>query len=299
MSAPSREVRLRRAQGYWQGSFTAMANSCEVLCQSDSESQARTLTQCVAQEAWRIEEKYSRYRTDGVIHAINHANGTAVVLDPETVRLIDYGAHLWQLSEGRFDLTSGVLRRAWRFDPGNAPPTKEQVALIMQRVGWWQVQWSPPTLHMPAGMELDLGGIGKEYAVDRAVELCAAIADVPMLINFGGDLRTGGPPPATGAWKVGIESTHANHQSARRIDLATGALATSGDTRRFVEIDGVRHGHILDARTGWPAPGAPRSVTVAAPTCSLAGTWCTLAMLQGTRAEEFLEAEGLRYWCLR
>jgi len=66
-----------------------------------------------------------------------------------------------------------------------------------------------------------------------------------------------------------------------------------------VEIDGRRYGHILDARTGWPAPDAPRSVTVAADTCSQAGTFTTLAMLQGRDAESFLEQEGVRYWCLR
>lgn len=276
-----------------------MANPCELLCECDDEAVARTMTQCVAQEAWRIEKKYSRYRTDGVMHAINHAQGDTLVMDPETVRLIDYGVQLWQLSEGRFDLTSGVLRQAWRFDPGSPAPTATQIERIMSQVGWSRVHWTPPALRMPAGMELDLGGIGKEYAVDRAVELLVAWGTVPALVNFGGDLRTSGPPPSAGMWKVGIESDTAHQRAARVIDLKAGALATSGDTRRYVEIDGVRHGHILDARTGWPAPGAPRSVTVAAPTCTLAGTYCTLAMLQGTDAEAFLQAEGVTYWCLR
>jgi thiamine biosynthesis lipoprotein len=88
-------------------------------------------------------------------------------------------------------------------------------------------------------------------------------------------------------------------EAAKRIALTSGALATSGDARRAIEIDGVRYGHILDARTGWPAPGAPRSVTVAAPTCSQAGSYSTLAMLRGAGAETFLDAEGVRYWCLR
>ena len=277
----------------------AMASPCEVLCQCEDERLARTMTQHAAQEAWRIEEKYSRYRVDGVIHAINNAQGSAVVLDAETVRLIDYGAQLWQLSEGRFDLTSGVLRRAWRFDPGSRPPTREQVAAILTGVGWSRVQWTPPSLRMPVGMELDLGGIGKEYAVDRAVELLDAWREVPALVNFGGDLRTSGPAPATGSWKVGIESVAADGQAARVVELTSGALATSGDTRRHVVIDGVRHGHILDARTGWPPSGAPRTVTVAAATCSLAGTYSTLAMLQGAEAEVFLQAEGVRHWCLR
>lgn len=298
-AAPTRVTHVRRASGYWQGGFSAMANPCEVLCQCDDETLARTLTQRVAQEAWRIEEKYSRYRPDGVIHAINSADGGPVVLDAETTRLIDYGAQLWQLSDGRFDLTSGVLRRVWRFDAGATPPSRDAVEALMAHIGWQRVQWTPPTLRLAPGMELDLGGIGKEYAVDRAVELLDAWREIPVLVNFGGDLRTSGPPPAGGAWKVGIESASQAGHAARLIELKTGALATSGDTRRFIEIDGVRHGHIIDARTGWPAANAPRSITVAAPTCTLAGSYSTLAMLEGAGAETFLDAEDVKYWCLR
>jgi thiamine biosynthesis lipoprotein len=152
---------------------------------------------------------------------------------------------------------------------------------------------------MPAGMELDFGGIGKEYAVDRVVTLIEQIEKAPVLVNFGGDLRTAGAPPSSGAWQVGIESLAATGKASNLIKLSTGALATSGDTRRFIEIDGQRYGHIIDARTGWPAPDSPRSITVAADTCSQAGTFTTLAMLQGERAEEFLKGEGVRHWCLR
>jgi thiamine biosynthesis lipoprotein len=81
------------------------------------------------------------------------------------------------------------------------------------------------------------------------------------------------------------------------IELRSGALATSGDTRRYIEVDGRRFGHIIDARSGWPAPRAPRSVTVAADTCTQAGTLATLAMLQGENAAAFLEREGVQYWC--
>jgi thiamine biosynthesis lipoprotein len=148
-------------------------------------------------------------------------------------------------------------------------------------------------------MEIDFGGIGKEYAVDRVAEWIAVRSDIPVLVNFGGDLRCSGRPPRAGAWKVGIESIERAGAAVRRIELASGALATSGDAKRHIEIDGVRYGHIFDARTGWPARGAPRSITVAAETCSQAGSYSTLAMLQGKDAEAFLDAERVRYWCLR
>jgi thiamine biosynthesis lipoprotein len=192
-----------------------------------------------------------------------------------------------------------VLRHVWRFDNSKRTPKQSEIDMVMKRVGWHRATWRKPLLTLPPGMEVDFGGIGKEYAVDRVVAFVEEHANIPILVNFGGDLRTAGKPPESGAWQIGIESIAVQGQVDTRIRLATGALATSGDTRRFIEIEGRRYGHIIDARTGWPALGAPRSVTVAADTCSQAGTFSTLAMLQGTDAERFLESEGLRYWCLR
>jgi thiamine biosynthesis lipoprotein len=220
-------------------------------------------------------------------------------VDEETARLLEYGATLWRLSEGRFDLSSGILRHAWQFEEATHGPEPARIPELMRHVGWQRVGWEPPVVTLPEGMEIDFGGIGKEYAVDRVADFAARESGDPVLVNFGGDLRCSGRPPASGAWQVGVESFVRAGEAAKRIALTSGALATSGDARRAIEIDGVRYGHILDARTGWPAPGAPRSVTVAAPTCSQAGSYSTLAMLHGAGAETFLDAEGVRYWCLR
>jgi FAD:protein FMN transferase len=295
---PEPQIDLWRERDLWHGSFVAMANPCELLCQTEDERTARAITATAADEAWRIERKFSRYRDDGIVHTINTSLGRPTAVDDETAHLLDYAVSLWNLSDGAFDITSGVLRRVWKFDQPQQPDAAS-IRLLMQSVGWQRVQWRKPQLSMPAGMEIDLGGIGKEYAVDRAVMLLERWVDVPVLVNFGGDLRTAGPPPASGAWQVGIESIHRTGFASNLIKLATGALATSGDTRRYIEVDGKRYGHIVDARTGWPALDAPRSVTVAADTCSQAGTFTTLAMLQGKEAEAFLDAEQVRYWCLR
>jgi thiamine biosynthesis lipoprotein len=292
-------LQLHREPPFYRGTFTAMANPCEVLCETQDEHTARVMCETAAHEAWRVEAKYSRYRDDSVIHAINAANGKPVSVDDETAKLIDYAVTLWQLTQGAFDITSGVLRYAWRFDEREKKPTAQQIDALMRRVGWQRVKWQRPQLTMPVGMELDLGGIGKEYAVDSAVTQLSHWPWIPVLVNFGGDLRTAGPPPSKAAWQVGIESVLAHGRASNHIQLTTGALATSGDTRRYIEIDGHRYGHIIDARTGWPAPSAPRSVTVAADTCSQAGTFSTLAMLYGAQAETFLQNEGVRFWCLR
>jgi thiamine biosynthesis lipoprotein len=165
-------------------------------------------------------------------------------------------------------------------------------------VGFKKLQWQSPRLLLPDGMELDFGGIGKEYAVDRAYDSLAVRCSAPFLINFGGDLRAN-RPPSHGPWQVGIERPDTDRRATMILDLKHGALATSGDSRRFLSKDGVRYGHILDPRTGWPILHSPRSVTVAASSCTEAGLLSTLALLQGARAREFLEEHGVRYWLMQ
>jgi thiamine biosynthesis lipoprotein len=290
---------LAREGGAWRAAFESMGSPCELLIEHPDEALARRLAAFARDEAGRIDRKYSRYRKDSIVAVLNSARGARRRVDDETARLLEYGAALWRMSEGRFDLTSGVLREAWSFDEGPVRADPARIPALLARIGWQRATWDPPFLTLPAGMEVDFGGIGKEYAVDRVADFAAAQTDAPVLVNFGGDLRSTGAAPASGAWRVGIESIDRAGSAARLVELATGALATSGDAKRHVEIDGVRYGHIFDARTGWPAPGAPRSVTVAADTCSQAGSYSTLAMLQGEGAEAFLEAEGVRHWVLR
>ena len=146
-------------------------------------------------------------------------------------------------------------------------------------------------------MEIDFGGIGKEYAVDAAVELATLIApELSCLVNFGGDVAVNRQRQDGEPWRVGVEAVRRAGSAAGLIELRRGGLATSGDTRRFVLRGADRYSHILDARTGWPVRDAPHSITVAANTCTQAGTITTLAMLQGARARSYLERSGVRHW---
>jgi thiamine biosynthesis lipoprotein len=147
-------------------------------------------------------------------------------------------------------------------------------------------------------MEIDLGGICKEYAVDRAAMAITAESDCPALINFGGDLRTT-RAKVNARWAVAIESMDPAKASGGLLKIDQGAIATSGDAKRFLLRGGKRYSHILDPRTGWPVEHPPRSVTVAAHTCVQAGTLSTLAMLLGPGAEAFLKAESAEAWVLR
>ena len=169
----------------------------------------------------------------------------------------------------------------------------------MQYVGWHKARWTRPKLRLAPGMEIDFGGIGKEYAVDRALQLARAHTQVPILVNFGGDLRVSGPRADGSPWYVAIEDVDRAGSAAALLEMSQGAIATSGDAHRHVTEAGVRYGHVLDPTTGWPVTDAPRSVTVHAASCCEAGLLAKLALLRGRNAEEFLRAEQVRSWCVR
>jgi thiamine biosynthesis lipoprotein len=278
--------------------FTAMAGPCEVLVPSMSRPAALAIGAVAAQEAWRIEKKFSRYRDDNVTAWIHRNRGTLIQVDEETAALMDFACQCFELSDGLFDITSGVLRRVWRFDGSDRIPDTAAVDELLPLIGFGKLEWNPPRLLLPEGMELDFGGIGKEYAVDRAYELLAARYSTPFLVNLGGDLRAN-RPPAHGPWQVGIERPDTEKGPTLLLDLEHGALATSGDSRRYVLRDGIRYGHILHPGTGWPVLGAPRSVTVAASSCTEAGLLATMALLHGDRAQAFLDEQGVRHWVHR
>ena len=279
--------------------FSAMASPCEIRNETTDEDLAVEAGHVAETEALRIEWKYSRYREDSELSRINQSNGERLCLDAETAALIDYAAHCFRLSGGRFDVTSGVLRRIWRFDGSDKVPSPRAVKQILPLIGFAKLDWRTPHLTVPRGMEIDLGGVAKEYAVDSALSGIAALTSAPVLVNFGGDLRVSGPRAGGIRWRVSIESVDTPGRTEGLIELGHGALTTSGDARRFLLKDGVRYSHILDPRTGWPVEDPPRSVTVAAATCMEAGILSTMAMLHGRGAEKFLKREGIQAWWMR
>ena len=277
--------------------------------ETDNRKLAMQLTRLAWKEASRIENKFSRYRDDNIVYRINHADGSEIKVDSETSDLLDYAQVCYQISDGLFDITSGVLREVWRFDGSDTLPEKTAVEQVKERIGWEKINWTRPALQLQPGMEIDLGGIGKEYAVDRVTQLLREKTDISVLVNFGGDICITISRADGSGWKVGIEKPvyHSTELKQRNdelsqatiLELKSGALTTSGDANRYLLKDGVRYGHILDPRTGWPVSDMPSSVTVAAATCTEAGILSTIAMLQGLEAENFLQQQGVKSWVLR
>jgi len=275
-----------------------MASPCEILLECKNKAQARELAELGQQEALRIEQKFSRYRNDNIVHQINSGGGR-IEVDTETARLLDFANNCYDLSEGWFDVTSGILRRAWKYVDGARIPEQQEIDRLLPHIGWHKVTWKNPCLTVPQGMEIDFGGIGKEYAVDSTLRLLSRKTRDSFMLNYGGDCHASGPLADGSPWMTGIENPHRPGDATAVIKLKSGALATSGDVFKFILQDGKRYGHILNPDTGWPNTDSPLSVTVAAATCTEAGILSTLAMLQGKDAENFLERQAVKYWCYR
>jgi len=290
-----RKTELKKENDFWKGSFMAMASPCDVLMEVEDESLAQEILNAVANEAWRIEDKFSRYKKDNIIFQINHSKGDVVDIDEETSRLLDFANELFEISEGLFDVTSGVLRQCWKFDGSNNVPEKKQVKKILKKIGWLKVSREEGSVILPEGMEIDLGGIGKEYAVDRCVQIARQKTRQSVLVNFGGDLAMTAVRKNKRFWSVGRLIT-GSEEACGLFQLYRGAIATSGDANRYLLKDGKRYSHILNPKTGWSVVDAPHTVSVAAATCIEAGMMSTLAMLQGGQAETFLKLQEVNYW---
>lgn len=290
-------IKITREGDYWRGCFSAMAGLCELLMDVDAFELAHKLTKIAYTEAKRIEQKFSRYRKDNIVFKINNANAARIKVDEETAKLLDYAEQCYHLSDGMFDVTSGVLREVWRFDGSDAIPTKVAVNKLLTRVGWHKLNWQRPYLSLQRQMEIDFGGIGKEYAVDRTASLINPFVSSGVLINYGGDLFALGSRAHGKPWEIGLDDPTASGKKFKgTVELCRGGVATSGDARRYLLKDGIRYGHILNPKTGWPVKNAPRSVTVLANTCTEAGILSTFALLKGEHAESFLKEQQVNYW---
>ena len=296
---PVRNVEIITTDDGYCLRFDAMASPCEVLMISKDKKLALTLGKLVADEVWRIEDKYSRYQPTSVCSAINNSGGRVLAIDKETYLLLNFANTCYQLSDGVFDITSGVLRQVWQFDGSDNIPHAADVQKSLANIGWHKIYFDEQQIIMPNNMELDFGGIGKEYAVDRAMIIANAFTQLPLLINLGGDLAANKPPKTNVPWQVGIEHPGFIERKPMVVSLLKGALATSGDAKRFLFKDNIRYSHILNAKTGWPVIQAPRSITVVAPQCIQAGILATLALMQGEQAESFLTEQEIKFWAIR
>ncbi len=280
-------------------SFSAMASPCEILiCGTQRELAEEAVHKAVA-EVKRVESKYSRYLPSSVTSEINASagSGASVRCDEETIWLLRFLDTLYHQSGGLFDATSGVLRRIWDFSKKEIP-SDEKMETVLPLIGWSKVDLSNQSITLPrTGMEIDFGGIGKEYAADIAGQSLIKSGFANGYVNLGGDIRVLGPQPDGKAWAIGIQDPRERHKIIATIPVYSGGLATSGDYEKFFELDGSRYCHILNPMTGMPVKYW-RSVSVLSNLAIVAGANSTIAMLKEAGGKDWLEQSGMAFLCI-
>jgi thiamine biosynthesis lipoprotein len=234
-----------------------------------SDPDAERAAQAAFREMYRIESVMSTWRPSSEISRLNAgSNGAPFTVSPELCSLIDSSFFYSKATSGAFDVTVRPLVRLWGFQGGEIKlPSDAEIERAMSLVGSGKVALDPSksTITLPPGMQIDLAGVAKGYAVDRCVAVLAGLGVRSALVNIGGNIYAMGAPPGKKGWSIGVRDPKGGLETVGTLILRDEAVATSGNYENFVEIEGKRYGHIIDPRTGRPV-SAVLSVTVVAPT---------------------------------
>lgn len=274
-------------EGFWQVNFTSMGSACGLFYAAEKQALATAYWQAAGRWLAAFEARWSRYLPDSQLSLINsRAGGEWTETTPELEVLLDLCSHYHFATRGIFDATSLPLSRLWDWQqPHPVLPDAATVAEARKKVGWGRVERENGRVRLgDRGMELDLGGVGKEFAVDCVAGLGASCHMTRVMVDLGGDIAVLGEPPEGGSWYVGLEDPQDATRSFCGIRLRGGhAVATSGDYRRRFESGDRTYGHIIDSRTGYPVAHGTRACSVIAPRCTTAGLLSTTAMVLGGR----------------
>jgi thiamine biosynthesis lipoprotein len=293
-------ARVTNERGLSQLTFLAMGTECRVHCHGAAPAVIEEYLHEVVSWVAGFEAHYSRFIPDSLVGRINAAAGEHWVdVDAETDRLLTFCNELVFFTRGAFDPTALPLIQLWNWKARPfVVPAAEAIRAARELVGWRKVQRRPGGIFLPQrGMALDLGGIGKEYAVDCVVNLALESGIQNVLVDFGQDVRVHGSAPGRSAWRIGLEDAQLPGHCWASVAVTDHAVTTSGDYLRRCEIGGRRYGHILDPRTGYPVDNGCRAVTVVAPSCTIAGVLATTAFILGPQdglrlIESHVEAQG-------
>lgn len=273
----------------------AMGTTFTIYLYAKDEAAAAGVFDEAFDEIERIEEALSNYRDTSELSRINRdAAHAEVTTDPEVFGLLETSLDYARRTDGAFDITVGPLMRAWGFFRGQGHyPSAAQLAQARTDVGWQHVQLDPHkrTVHFDQpGVELDPGGIGKGFAVDRVVELLRQEHVTTALIDAGhSTIYALGAPPGESGWRVRVPSP-GRKESISTVLLRDTSLSTSGNYEKFFRLNGKTYCHIMDPRTGEPVQGMLQT-TVIAPSATDSDALSTVIFVLGPGAGERLLAQ--------
>jgi thiamine biosynthesis lipoprotein len=280
LQAPSAHAELRR----YEYSADAMGGTFSIAVYADSRPRADAATADAFAELRRLDGMLSNYRPDSQWSEVNRdAAGRAVRVPTELFELVSEALEYSRRSEGAFDITVGPLVKAWGFHGGTGQrPSEEVIREAMARVGYGHVvlDTARSTISFArAGVELDPGGIGKGYAVDRMVAILRRHGIDNALVSAArSSLYAMGAPPGQPGWPVVIGGPATGAREVRLV-LADESLSTSGSTVKFFRADERTFGHVLDPRSGYPTGGVLAAVV--APRALDSEAWTKAVLVNG------------------
>ncbi len=263
-----------------------MGTQVEIIARGADDKQLEQAASKGFGEIERLDFKLSKYRPDSMLSRINRQAGISPVkVDDEMMMLLEKSLQVCRESQGAFDPTILPMLSVWKIGDANpSPPGDAEVKEKLKLVGCGKIvlDQDHQTVFLPEpGMGIDLGGIAKGYAADRAAGVLKENGVKSGLVNAGGDLTVFG---VTGKGiAIGIQHPRYREKIIGKVYLKRGAIATSGDYERFYIFNGVRYSHIIDPRTGYPVQ-REASVSVKADTGLIADAWATALFVLGREA---------------
>ena len=271
-------------QDYFSLRFTSMGTPCSIVFKTINDRRARDFSTQAIEWLRLFESKYSRFLDNSMISEINRQAGICPVsIDNELHKIFSLCDWFHWSTNGLFDPTMLPLIQLWDYRAApKATPSASMIDQALSLMGWTKVEHNEHQAYLPEkGMAIDLGGIGKEYAVDAIFSIAIERGIDHFLLNFGQDLRASGQAPNDQPWLIGLERPDQPGLCWGAIALSDRAVTTSGNYLRKLVINGHEYGHILDPRTGWPVQNDCRAVSIIAPTCTEAGLLSTTSFIQG------------------
>ncbi len=274
------------SRGIRRVAFRALGTACVIQFRHSGDRSSRRFLTAALSWLSSFEAKFSRFRPGSIISRINAAAGREwVQVDAETEQLLNIASDLHRLTDGILDPTMLPLLRVWDWKTIHTKlPDQTEIQAALALTGFRKIQRMPGQIFLPqSGMGLDFGGFGKEFAVDQLVLIAREHGIQDALIDLGRDLYGIGGNGQHAFWHVGLEDPRHPGTCWGGLAVSDFAVAASGDTLRKFEINGVRYGHILDPRTGWPVANGVCGVSVCAPTCLQAGIYSTALFVLGLK----------------
>ncbi len=257
----------------YEASHNAMATEYTVVAYGSNREYLAAVVNEVFEEIDRLDAQMSNYKPESDLSHVNRdAARRSVVVEPGLFQLIQDSVRYSEETNGAFDITVGPLMKAWGFFRGQGHlPTREEIAQVLKHVGYQHVKLDPASRTVrfdEDGIELDLGGIAKGYAVDRAVKILRENGVTSALVSSGtSSIYALGAPPGARAWRVTLRGPYNAKKVGNVILLRNHSVSTSANYERFFNLGGKKYGHIMDPHTGMPVEGMLSTAVLAPSTC--------------------------------